>query len=126
MFEEINKNKQGKRKEKIMKDDYSLGWLIGLLIGPVVVLLCFAGGFRLGEKNWGIENVQSGYVVPADVKLSLEDLDRDKKSEKETIIEYKGNKFLWKVDKDDVPYLTPYEVKVIQKNERVEKIKKQE
>lgn len=56
------------------------------------------------------DTVQSGSVVPSQLEIEVDDLDRN--GEEEAILIYKGISYLFREDEQGRPYATPYQITV--------------
>lgn len=88
--------------------------LTGLVCG--VLLTSFGVGlYRSAFYSSSIpkaNEVQQGYVIPSELEIYLQDFDRN--GQREVLMKYKGESYLFKVDKQDKPVIKPYEIKVIE------------
>ena len=65
--------------------------------------------FRRGNYIPGANKVQQGYAIPNKIGINLEDI--DKNGEDETIFKYGGKSYLLRVDEQNRPYISEYEVR---------------
>lgn len=83
--------------------NYLLGFIIGLSLGINVLNLVYSIKLPM--------NKNPEYVDPRGIKFSVKDLNDDKN--KETIIEYKGKKYLGRYDAEkNQVILSPYHVEL--------------
>jgi hypothetical protein len=66
----------------------------------------FPRAFNIVKEMINPTKIQEDYVVPSKLEIGLEDL--DKNGEKETIMNYDGKNYLFKVDEKGKPYVQLY------------------
>ena len=56
-----------------------------------------------------IDDVQQGYAIPSKLEVKVKDLDGN--GNNETILNYDGKSYLFRVDENNKPYFSEYEIK---------------
>ncbi|MBW2990237.1 hypothetical protein KY348_00870 [Candidatus Woesearchaeota archaeon] len=97
-------------QEKLMRVLFGVG---GVLAG---ILFTMYIDQRIGRTipQTAKEKVEHNYVLPREIKIKSIDLDFNGK--KETILQYKGKPYTWKLDEQGLPLvLKEYQVKIDEK-----------
>lgn len=89
------------------------GNIATLVLGAACALYALQDMCELFYKHQpNTSKVQSEYVVPSKLEIKVKDIDGN--GERETLIEYNGRTYLFKLDEAGKPIVQPYEVKPVE------------